>query len=174
MLSVENIGMSRRDRAGLIELLAEVAGNFEGDRRKIVVKLRRGPRTEDRRGDTRLRGDPVQRDLRGRLTEFLRDAEQRVENRPVAFGKGLKHRRQEVFVGETAGAFAVLPFTRVLARKEASSKRAPRADANAEFLRDGNVLAFDVAFDERIFELQSRDALFALLLGERLGAGDVP
>jgi hypothetical protein len=37
-----------------------------------------------------------------------------------------------------------------------------------------NMLALDVAFRQRIFQLQGRDAVLTFLLGQRLGARHVP
>ena len=48
------------------------------------------------------------------------------------------------------------------------------ADAVAEFLRERNVLALDVALDERVFELQRDEAMLTLFFDERLRARGVP
>src|SRR5262249_37236294 len=50
----------------------------------------------------------------------------------------------------------------------------PGANAEAQFLRYGNVLAFNIPLDERIFELENERTLFPFFLGERIGSRDIP
>ena len=61
-------GSSARD---LIEPLAEFGGNVKRERREVVLKLRDLGSAENRGRHSGLRRDPVQRDLRGGLAEFL-------------------------------------------------------------------------------------------------------
>jgi len=62
----------------------------------------------------------------------------------------------------------------ISARKESTGKWTPRTDAEAEFLRGGDIFPLDVSFDKRVFELQRDDAVLALPFSQRLGAGCVP
>ena len=62
----------------------------------------------------------------------------------------------------------------VLAGEEAAAQRAPGTNSDSQFLRGRDVFALDVALDERVFQLQRRDAFLALLLGQRLRARHIP
>jgi hypothetical protein len=76
--------------------------------------------------------------------------------------------------GQAAIAFSGIAITLVFSAEESAADRAPRADADAKLLRGGNVLALEGALDQRVFVLQSGDALLAFLFGDGLRARDVP
>ena len=68
---------------------------------------------------------------------------------PVAVGEPI-----EYWIGMVSRPSPLPPyFAFVLAGEKAAGERAPGAQADAEFLSGGNVLALDIAFGERIFEL---------------------
>src|SRR5690606_19525261 len=105
----------------------------------------------------RAGGDPVERDLGGRAPELARDLDDGVDDLPVALVRQLLEGRvaavlhlDQAALADGAGAVAA-----VLAGQHAAAERAPRAQAEAERQRGGDVLAFDVALDERVLELEA-------------------
>src|SRR5690606_28234482 len=67
-----------------LEALGEGGGDRELERAEVVVELGELGGADDRRGDARAGGDPVERDLGGRAPELARDLDDGVDDLPVA------------------------------------------------------------------------------------------
>jgi len=169
----KNVGMHRLNRSGLIQALADLGRDGEVERAEIIVELRQLAGAQDGGGDSRLRGHPIQGDLGGGLSELGRSGRERIHDAPVALAEFVEHRMGLGFLQASITRSAVaLPL--ILARKQPGAQRTPRADRDSQFLRRRDMLALDVALDERILQLQRGDAVLAFLLRQSLRAGDVP
>src|SRR5579859_7843823 len=62
----------------------------------------------------------------------------------------------------------------VLSAQEAARQRAPRTDGETKLLRGRNMLAFNIALDQGIFQLQGDQGLRGIFFGQRIGPGNVP
>ncbi len=168
--SEEYIGMHRFERGGFVQALAKIGGDGEFERREVVVELRQAAGAQNGGRDARLRDRPLNGHLRGRFSELLARAQQDFQDAPVVLGEFV----ERAALGEASVAGSGVALALVFAGEEAAAERAPGTDADSQLLRGRDVLALDIALDQRVFQLQRGDAFLALLLGERVRARHIP
>src|SRR5580704_9701111 len=136
--------MKQFDGARIIQALSKLRRNRKFNGAKVVLKLR-GVRSSDNSGrNARLRRDPIQSDLYRLLVELFRYIEKSVQNSPVVFGEPVS--KLSVLRGvKTAVSSSSIAFSFVLSGEETSRERAPGTHPDTEFLRNRNMLAFDIA-----------------------------
>src|SRR6476620_5483647 len=171
----EHVRMDRSQGTSLIEAPADLGGNRKFDRAQIVFELGQLAGTDDGRRNARLSGDPVESNQGRRAAHFLGDFEKYVEDSPILRIESHQRWIARVFrLFEAAIAAPIFALTFVFASQETAGERAPRTDAEAKFLRQRDMLALNVAFHQRVFELQGDWTFFAFLLGQRVGTSHVP
>src|ERR1044071_1343290 len=95
--SEEPVRMHQLNCAHLVESLASLGWNLKLCITQVIFELRHLRRADDRRRHAGLIRDPVERDLRFRPTELLREIDEHFEYRPVTLSEAMKDRIAGIF-----------------------------------------------------------------------------
>src|SRR5712664_2165780 len=159
----------RGKSADLIQLPKLVLGEFELDRREIVLKLVEAFRANDDRGYYRLCQEPCERETCRTTAMCFRDRSHHVEDIP---GPLFVHDRKVVV--SAARIFGLLVHPAVLAGQQATGKRTPYEQADLFGLQQGNDFPFEIAAGDRVISLKRVEPGQVLELGDAKGFGNLP
>src|SRR3981081_1313719 len=159
----------RGKSADLIQLPKLVLGEYEFDRREIVLKLVEAFRANNDRGYHRLCQQPCERDT-GRTTSLcFRDRSHRVEDLP---GPLFVHDGKVVVSAARIRGLLVRPAE--LAGKQAAGKRTPDEQADLFGFQQENDFPFEIAAGDRVISLKRVESGQVPELGDAEGFGDLP
>src|ERR1700726_1680977 len=146
------IRVKQFDCARLVQTFSKFRGDPEFNRAEIILQLRTVRSSHNGRSDSGLCSNPVQSHLRRLFIQLLRYLKKSIQHSPIVLGKS---------VGELGVLRRVKPaftpsgvsFSPIFSAEKAASEWAPWTQSDAQLLCHRNMLAFNVAFDERIFQL---------------------
>src|ERR1700682_2936647 len=159
----------RGKSADLIQLPKLVLGEFEFDRREIVLKLVEAFRANDDRGHYRLCQKPCEREPCRLTSMCLRDRSHHIENLP---GPLFVHNGiVEVSAARIRG---LLVRPAELAGTQAAGKRAPHEQAYLFGFQQGNDFPFEIAAGDQVISLKRVESGQVPELADAEGFGDLP
>src|SRR6267154_3981983 len=139
----------RGKSADLVQLPKLVPGEFEFDRREIVLKLVEAFRANDDRGYHGLCQEPCERETCRTTFMRFRDRSHHVEDIP---GPLFVHDGKVIFGAARICGLLVGPAE--LAGKQAASQRTPHEQADLFGFEHGNDFPFEIAAGDRVISLK--------------------
>src|SRR5229473_720459 len=144
-------------------------GEWEFDRREIVVKLVEAFRANNDRGYNRFCQEPCERDTRSTTPVCFRDRSDHVEYLP---GPLFVHDGKVVFSAPRIRGLLIRPAE--LTGKQAAGQRTKYEQADLFRFQHGNYFPFEIAAGDRVKSLKRVESGQVPELGDAEGFGDPP